>query len=242
MLRDFGVFVWAVLTNWAGFATGGILVALVWLWGTLNKVPVSRKIGLGLALIFLVMALFKAWRDQYMKNKSGLSLRIDQIRVSDPVSSVNGVPVFVVANLSNRGTPSQADGWHLEISLPNVKEKVRVAYVTIKEGSLIMEGKFRIPGSESLDRKVFGEPIPTGKKVRGILCFSALGVQKSAVISPGVLLTLSCKDIAGNTLRAKHRMKGIASNYGFGKFLGLHEEPILPEKSDPGPSQQHDPT
>lgn len=58
-------FFWAVINSWAGYATGGIIVALVWLWSTVFSIPVSRRTGIGLAVFFLVMAFFNAWRKQF---------------------------------------------------------------------------------------------------------------------------------------------------------------------------------
>jgi hypothetical protein len=66
-LRDMVLFLWSVLNNWAGYATGGVIVALVWLWSTLRQKPPSRNVGIGLAIFFLFFAFFNAWRDQYVK-------------------------------------------------------------------------------------------------------------------------------------------------------------------------------
>ena len=63
-VRELGEFLWAVINNWAGYATGGLIVALVWLWSTVKQGPVSRKFGIGLAILFLFFAVFNAWRDK----------------------------------------------------------------------------------------------------------------------------------------------------------------------------------
>jgi hypothetical protein len=73
-LSEIWTFVWAVFFNWAGLSTGGVVVASFGLWQLLRKheLPreVSRRIGIGLALLFLFFALFNAWRDQYKENQS----------------------------------------------------------------------------------------------------------------------------------------------------------------------------
>jgi hypothetical protein len=61
-LRDLLEFCWTVLNSWAGYTTGGIIVALVWLWSTISTTPPSRPAGIGLAIFFLIMAFFNAWR------------------------------------------------------------------------------------------------------------------------------------------------------------------------------------
>lgn len=65
---DLFQFLKAVLNSWAGYTTGGIVVALVWLWSTVSQIPMSRKAGIILAIFFLLMALFNAWRKQYHEN------------------------------------------------------------------------------------------------------------------------------------------------------------------------------
>lgn len=61
---DLIAFLWAVLNNWAGYVTGGIIVALAWFWSTWFNQPVSRRVGLAIALMFLLLAIFNAWREE----------------------------------------------------------------------------------------------------------------------------------------------------------------------------------
>src|SRR6266496_4592186 len=63
-ISELGAFLWAVINNWAGYTTGGVVVALLWLWSTLKQIPISRKFGIGIALIFLFFAIFNAWRER----------------------------------------------------------------------------------------------------------------------------------------------------------------------------------
>ena len=78
-LSDLFQFLRAVLNSWAGYTTGGIVVALAWLWSTISQIPLSRKAGIVLALFFLFMAFFNAWRKQYREN---LTLTRDPVRRS----------------------------------------------------------------------------------------------------------------------------------------------------------------
>lgn len=57
-------FLWAVINNWAGYITGGLIVALVSFYFISADKPMPRNIGFVLAALFLFMAFFKAWRDQ----------------------------------------------------------------------------------------------------------------------------------------------------------------------------------
>lgn len=62
---DFLEFIRAVISQWAVYATGGIIVAFLWLWSTLLDTPPSKKVNIGIALFFLFLAVFHAWRKQY---------------------------------------------------------------------------------------------------------------------------------------------------------------------------------
>src|SRR5438128_12641043 len=64
-ITDIGRFLWAVINNWAGYSTGGIIVAVVALWHLIKNRPVPRKLGIGLAIFFFFLSFFKAWQDQY---------------------------------------------------------------------------------------------------------------------------------------------------------------------------------
>src|SRR2546421_9728950 len=70
-LSDWLVFLWAVLNNWAGYVTGGIIVALVttW-WNVLKNKPIPRRVLIGLTTVFLVLGVFNAWRAQLQRVKA----------------------------------------------------------------------------------------------------------------------------------------------------------------------------
>jgi hypothetical protein len=68
-IQEIGEFIWAVVNNWAGYCTGGLIVALLWLWATIKQRALPRQIGIALAIIFLFFAVFNAWRakDQQLR-------------------------------------------------------------------------------------------------------------------------------------------------------------------------------
>jgi hypothetical protein len=70
LIRDFFQYLWDLFVQWTGAATGGTIVALAWLWETYTKKPLSRQTRLRLAVLFLLMASFFAWRTQYQKAKA----------------------------------------------------------------------------------------------------------------------------------------------------------------------------
>src|SRR5205809_5832120 len=85
-------FLWAVLNNWAGYTTGGLVVALTSLWSTLfPRFPISRKIGIALALLFLFMAFFNAWRKQYRRR---LELESEKRQPEDTATKILFITTF----------------------------------------------------------------------------------------------------------------------------------------------------
>jgi hypothetical protein len=63
-LRQLGDFVWAVINNWAGYTTGGLVVAALWLWSTVRQKPTPQLLAIVVACFFLFVATFNAWREQ----------------------------------------------------------------------------------------------------------------------------------------------------------------------------------
>jgi hypothetical protein len=63
-MSDLREFLWAVINNWAGYATGGLIVAGSWLYFVWKDKPMPRMAGFILASLFLFMACFKAWVEQ----------------------------------------------------------------------------------------------------------------------------------------------------------------------------------
>jgi hypothetical protein len=85
LLKEIETFAWAVINGWAGYATGGVVVATIALWHTLRNSPMSRRVGIVLGIIFLLMAFFKAWQEQYEK--------ANKILVPAPIQVTNQISV-----------------------------------------------------------------------------------------------------------------------------------------------------
>jgi hypothetical protein len=92
-IRDLGIFIWSVANNWAGYATGGIIVALIWLRSVLQpKWKPSRTFSLGLVFLFLLLASFEAWRNQYRSNTNNASY-VQLAAPPKPISGFGFLPV-----------------------------------------------------------------------------------------------------------------------------------------------------
>ncbi len=70
-MPDVFIFIRDVLNSWAGYLTGGLVVAFVALWFAWRDRQIPRAIALALAGLFLAMAFYSAWHDQYLENKVG---------------------------------------------------------------------------------------------------------------------------------------------------------------------------
>lgn len=109
-LHDLLLYGEAVINNWAGYATGGILVALMWLRSVWRpEWKLSRRLGLSLASAFLFFASFQAWRDQYQRG-ARLQAQIEKTATREPTFQVNVAPVpaptvIVSAPVDRSGQP-----------------------------------------------------------------------------------------------------------------------------------------
>jgi hypothetical protein len=70
--RDIWEFFWSVANNWAGYFTGGLIIALVSFYYAWRNQTMARKIILIFSIIFFLMACFKAWKDEKEKADSVL--------------------------------------------------------------------------------------------------------------------------------------------------------------------------
>jgi len=68
LIRDVGIWIWAVLRVWQSYVTGGVLVGLLLLYEKFGYGQISNdewKYGL---LLFFIVATFLTWRDQKTKH------------------------------------------------------------------------------------------------------------------------------------------------------------------------------
>jgi hypothetical protein len=266
MVSDVLTFIWAVFNNWAGYATGGIIVASVSLWQLLRKKPLARdltkKIGIGLSLLFLCMALFKSWNEQHHGALDAneklraltvpqLVLKVDQfgpMNLSSADPQLNGrTGVIAVANITNEGAPSIAEQFLLIIVLPNGrtygplepfetldKRDVGVFTTSDETPEVIFS-----QAQDSLSEKAYAKPIENGTRVRGILQFTVpLGVELKDLKVMGAQYIFSCTDITGREVRSLQMWRG--GNKRIEHLPGLTYPYKPPEQQAEQPSPTHD--
>jgi hypothetical protein len=200
-LKQFGEFSWAVLNNWAGYTTGGVVVALIWLWSTLQQVPISRQMGIAVALTFLFFAFFNAWRDQYKRSHPGFVLQIQQNGIG--TNPNKDVVVFIQAVLWNRGTPSIAHDWKLYVTTTDNKEIIAKTLLVTKENPIIFHdqtnGNWTFNSQDTLYYKTTA-PVPSGGQAAGVLAFLIEGQDKATIAQEGTKLKLVCVDVFHNEI------------------------------------------
>lgn len=72
-MRELGDFLLAVVNNWAGYVTSSIIIAFVWVYTVWKGKPMARTFLLVLAGFFLLVACFKAWKEEHHKANDLLS-------------------------------------------------------------------------------------------------------------------------------------------------------------------------
>jgi hypothetical protein len=121
-VREFFIFAWAVINNWAGYCTGGVVVALLWFWSTLKQQPIPKKLGLIVAAVFFALAIFSAWREQYHRAQEAEARGprlVGEIQGTLVGISEGQVGMIMVATISNlpTGDPSIVKMYSLTITL-----------------------------------------------------------------------------------------------------------------------------
>ncbi len=213
-LKDLVQFLLASAEHWAVLVTGGIVIALLWLWSALKQRPLPRRLVLGLAAAFLVFAFFNAWREQYQRSHPGLSLEIDSVMVGYEDQSPESSKWLIIASVANNGSPSVADQWKLSVLAPGWNHEASQPFSLIAPNEPV---RFNYEEGDSLvysqDDALYGktmpQPLATGSKQTGLLMFLFPGLSKSVVTQKGTIVTLECRDVASNRIKTTRTLQGV---------------------------------
>jgi hypothetical protein len=232
LLRDFWEWVLAVLENWHGYVSGGVLAFGLEISDRLWDWKPSKKIFIGILASGLLWSIFSAWREQYLKNELALTMEINYVGGADPIPGNPGSPVLIWATVANRGAPTVADSWELKIIAPdgrtNAPDDMRIM---VFDKPLLVDGRYKIEPSQMLYEQT-KIPIPTGGKPKGILGFLVAGFDKQTLQSKGTKYVLTCKNVSGDTIEASRTMTG-GPNQGMPIIPGLSMEEIPQQQQVP---------
>jgi len=225
LLKEIGIFFWAVINNWAAYSTGGIIVALIWLWSTAKQKTIPRPVGFGVAIFFLVCAFFNAWIVQY-HDAEALREEIKKVNsertpnFTGEIESISSAPsgtnnqdsiIFIFARVRNTGSPSVADHWNATVVLKSGKI-LELKDIVIPKHPVI----FRMPSGmrmslsfdDYLPIKAVNHPIPTGGECDGFFWGLAQGAAQQEVMDVGAIAKLNFSDVTGKAYELTIRMSG----------------------------------
>ena len=222
-IRELGEFLWAVVNNWAAWTTGGVVVALLWLWSTLRQIPISRKIGVIIALLFLFLSFFNAWREQKhiaeqavkeleASTKPNFDFWLDQAVLKLQGSNTLFIPH---ATIINKGADSVAIGYHAHYKSESLDVDVNVV-------SPLSDAELSGPTGESikLQRANFltskTDAIPRGHELSGRILLVIPGNRIEEIKTGKAAITVYVKDYLARQYSAEYRSTGTNEHMQFG--------------------------
>ncbi|HWW97907.1 MAG TPA: hypothetical protein VNY74_09420 [Edaphobacter sp.] len=218
-LKEIGQFLWAVINNWAGYCTGGVIVALLWLFSTVKEVSIPRKIGIGVALFFLFCAFFNAWRDQLHEkqklesnlagNRPRLRGEIYQVAIGESSDHTQTIVVLWVT-IYNSGLPSIAEKYHLSFSTSDGVIKGQQSMLPPK-GVVFAGSGSQIDDADkySLVDATATNPVVSGASKAGLLMFTFPPNNREILNQNLKGIKLTFVDIDGNTYQAQSTLDRI---------------------------------
>ncbi len=220
-VTDLRVFLWAVINTWAVYFTGGIIIALLALLHVITEKDLPRKVGFAVAGVFLFLAIFTAWRDEYRKSQPGLHLTIEGAGIGEGTRA--GRPLtaaIMLVSLTNRGTPSIADGWQMTLTYAGRGKPVAVQmHYVDPQPSITLEmihgPVVTISQDDVLYNKTMKEPIATGMKVVGLMVGDIPDLSFFDVYKQGTIIELRCHDVYQNVIRGTWKFTGTPTDYEF---------------------------
>ncbi len=206
-------FLWDIINNWAGYATGGLIMALVFLGQTLSKKwQPSRGLLKFLCITFLALAIFKSWDDQYtstltiqklLNDKSPkLDGFIHRTLIADEPGTTNSLILAEVSICNAGAIPSIAEEFRVTALLPQTKstnaqdinfsDKYILNFIHKEKPWLLDLKRPQLIAEKTI------KAIPVGESRRGWVAFRLLGVPTSRLQQTNVVV--SFLDIAGTRI------------------------------------------
>jgi len=204
-----------------------------------------RYIGFALAAVFLLMAFFKAWKDERlvatttMEQNRKLASQIDELTKS----AISGTIDFAVlgaqpggsshaaliVSLSNAGASSAVEpgSWRL-IAITHDKVEHLGSPNTLLNKNLDFcldpSHAIRFVRADALYLKAC-TPIPRNGSVQGVLWFAIPGLEHSKLKEPTTTLVLQAKSVAGQSLTISSTVEQLREKSKETKFFAGIENP-----------------
>lgn len=224
LLRDIGRFVWAVLSTWQAYMTGGIIIAILGIYERVTQKTISLRVFIVGVLAFLLVAFFMAWRTEYHKasnaevdldtlrnaNTPRLVAEYDNVYIAPAGPGDQDCLITITGRIKNSGAPSITQDWFEELNVDGVV--TRGTIVRYRPGQTItIMGTDKEP-IETLDSSrlwphtSYDDPIPTGGAKAGFIQAVFRGVSSERAIKSNAMVTLVFHDMRGDAVSLEHKL------------------------------------
>ena len=186
------------------------------------------KVFVALLGFCLFCAVFGAWREQYVANKTKSEGLRGEIPKFGYGSMRNGPAcIYPLVTISNQGTPSIAENFRAKITIgKTVIPDVKSSALHSSFQFVLKDGPVAIKPSEMLYEKA-STPIPQGGKVTGWLLFFFDGWTSDQLHEAGVNITVYFKDVSGRTYETAPFTDVGGSQSGSTLYIPGVEDPFL---------------
>ncbi len=226
--NDLWQFVVNVVWDWGNAATGGVIVALLWLWSVVIG-PVSRKVSIAIAILFLLLAGFNAWRSEYhaklaaQQVKVAVEKKLNDLTVPKLDCKITTMAtaklkhgdknsfLVVGGTITNRGGPTVLDLWRIAIRFHDGSILRPEPMVPLGPGGRLSIGGGAL-GFDAEDwwaYKAASNPIVTGGAAAGWLYFVIRGLPTDEYWDRRpVAIILNVTDVNGKEWSFEQAMDG----------------------------------
>jgi hypothetical protein len=207
-------FVLAVVSSLAGYITGGVLMALSWIWEHKNQKNLPWRICRWGLAGFLLASFFSVWYSE----RPGLIAVLNGVYRGQEVVSGQIIPTaLLLVEVRNSGAPSIATAWKMDVTVNGKAIQGRSMAIT-KPVVLNVPGnptRTYLPSNYLADKTV-KQPIPQGGLVAGMLLihFTSLNVTDLKAV-PDSDIHVTFEDVKGRKYKAinKAHDRGIDLTY-----------------------------